>query len=380
MSLTRISVTLPLLAVSAWMIAPATLGQIEPGLEAVTRSAAIRIELPPGASDDVSVVFEEDALLLELPEGSSFPLDLAEASGGLLRGGRARTVEATNAMHLTFLFGEGFLHRLEMGDEAVVLHLRSYGSFDYTSGADEYRLGPRDKILITVHNQPELSTSVVIGRTGSVTLPLLGEVRAAGYSVNSLAARLAQMLERDYVVDPQVDVQVEEYNSQWVLVSGAVQTPGKVVLRGGADLKEVLAEAGGVTAEAGDVMRISRSLPETGETVLLVVDRDEFERGLRNPRIRHGDIVTVEPAKHFYIQGEVERPGRLQVEKGLTLLRAISLAGGLSEWAKRKEIKIIREGVRNGEEVHDLDDIERGLAADPTIRGGEVVIVKRRFF
>jgi polysaccharide export outer membrane protein len=112
-----------------------------------------------------------------------------------------------------------------------------------------------------------------------------------------------------------------------------------------------------------------------------VVDRGAFERGEANPVLTPGDIVEIGRSRYCYVQGEVRAPSRVRVERGLTLLRAIALVGGLSEWADRTEIQILRE--TDGESrltSHNLKKIQRGKAEDPPLRGGDVVIVNRRFF
>jgi polysaccharide export outer membrane protein len=113
------------------------------------------------------------------------------------------------------------------------------------------------------------------------------------------------------------------------------------------------------------------------------IERREFEAGLKNPVLEHGDIVDVPRAAYCYIQGEVRSPGRIPIERETTLLKAITLVGGLNEWADRKNVRILPggDGDPGAEEVVvNLKKIQAGKAPDPVLKGGEVVVIKRRFF
>jgi polysaccharide export outer membrane protein len=96
--------------------------------------------------------------------------------------------------------------------------------------------------------------------------------------------------------------------------------------------------------------------------------------------LQHGDIVTVVRASYCYVRGEVRSPGRHPIERGMTLMKAITLAGGLTDWAKSKSVQVIHPDQEVGGKTYNLEHIERGKIPDPLLTGGEVVIVKRRFF
>ena len=195
---------------------------------------------------------------------------------------------------------------------------------------------------------------------------------------------LTERLGRSYLVNPQVDVDVEEFRSQWVMVTGQVQQLGRIMLRGGTRLKEVLSEAGGFTADAGEAITISRKTRGSDEYEYEVerIDRALFERGEIDPMLNHGDIVDVPRSHHAYIDGEVRKPSRIPIERGLTLMRAISMVGGLTEWANRKQVRILYPG-EDGESrvvTYNLKRIQQGKAPDPELHGGETIIIERRYF
>ena len=245
---------------------------------------------------------------------------------------------------------------------------------------ERYVLGPDDRISILVHNHPELGAELDITREGWITAALVGQIKAAGLTPPQLAAKLTELLADGYLKNPKVDIGVKEYRSQWVVVSGEVLNPGRVPLRGGTRLKEVLGEADGFSDEAGEEITITRKVPDTIETRTLRISRTDYERGQSNPSLQHEDIIDIRRAEYCYIQGEVRESGRVRIERGLTLLRVIALAGGLTDWANRKKVVVLYgDGSVPREQIYNLNRIENGRDDDPVIRGGEDIIIKKRF-
>jgi len=348
--------------------------------EGVT-SAEIRISLPDGASPEVAVEPDDRRIRLELPRGSAFPMDFASSSGGLLRGGQV-TSDSAGTVLLELELAHGLLDRIQFEPGAVVLRFVSrFRQADSGDDAKAYRLGPEDKISVTVHGHTDLASELTVTSAGTITAPLVGDVEAAGMTPRELAERLAELLGRSYLVDPQVDVEVTSFRSQWVMVTGEVRLPGRIPLRGGTRLKEVLSDAGGFTEHSGEKIVISRANSSGMEHPVENVDRGEFERGEANPVLSPGDIVEIARSQFCYVQGEVRAPSRVRVERGLTLLRAVALVGGLTEWADRTKVQILsREGGESAPAVYNLKKITKGREVDPPLHGGDVIIVKRRFF
>jgi polysaccharide export outer membrane protein len=372
-----------LLVVSAILLAgPATLAQFSEELGEEGASAEIFIELPEGSDSDITVVPEDNDVIVELPRGSVFPLEFASSSSGLLRGGQVVPLGG-DRVQLRLDMALGLLDRIVYRPGGLALIFKS--KFDVKSAAqsadEQYLLGPDDKLIITVHNHPELTSELTISREGIITVPLLGDVRAEGYSPRQFGIRLSELLGRSYLVDPQVDVEVAEYRSQWVMVTGEVRIPSRISLRGGTRLKEVLAEAGGFGVNSGELITISRRVEGSGDYTTIKVNRSEFEIGGSDPVLRHGDIIDVGRSAWCYCQGEVRSPGRTRIERGMTLLKAISLCGGLTEWADRKQVRMLTgEGSERHELIFNLKRIVEGKNEDPVLTGGEVIVVDRRFF
>jgi len=362
-----------------FLLAAAAAQMPSPPRAAVAELEAVELVLglPAPSASEVRVTLGEEAVTVDLPSQAKIPPDLVGASQGMLRESTVVPQEDGH-VRLELRLASASLDSVAFRPEGVVLRLRrTPGARSVEAGA--YRLGPEDKILISVSGQPEMSKDTVVTETGMVATPLLGELQAAGLTPDQLADRIAAALGKDYLVDPKVDVQVLDYKSQWAVVSGEVRNPGRVYLRAGTDLKEVIAIAGGFGPEAGERITLSHGDPSTSQNVSQAIARDLFERGEQNPRIHHGDVVNVERAAFCYLNGEVRLPGKQRIERGMTLLKAISQAGGLTEWANRKAVQVMPEGEGRAPAVFDLREIEKGKIPDPELRGGEVVTIRRRF-
>lgn len=359
------------------LIAAFTLGVADPSEDA---SVEIRIGLPDAEPPSVSVEPGEEFVLLDLPRGSRYPSDFVVSSHGMLRDGKVEFSEERIRIELRTALGK--LDRIAFEPGELVLRFRSgyLPPVDVADPQNRYVLGPDDRIGILVHNQPELSVELDITREGWITAPLIGQVKAAGLTPPQLAATLAERLSKGYLRSPKVDVGVREYRSQWVVVSGEVKNPGRKSLRGGTKLKEVLGEGGGFTDEAGEEIAISRKTVGNEDPKVLLISRTEFERGSLNPTLEHGDTIDVRRASYCYVQGEVNQAGRVRIERGMTLLRVIALAHGVTDWAERKNIIVLdSEDSVDRKRIYNLNKIERGKAPDPVIVGGENIIVKKRF-
>jgi len=174
-------------------------------------------------------------------------------------------------------------------------------------GNSDYRIGPEDLLDIQVFGVSELSRTVRVSSRGFISLPLLGEVKVAGLTSPGLENRLAELLAKDYLQNPQVSVFIKEYTSQRVTVSGAVTKPGVYPLKGRTTLLQAIAIAGGLDDKASpsDQITVFRSPPEGGKQTL------EFNlSGIRNgqqpdPAVQDEDIITVRTNTTAYVIKEI---------------------------------------------------------------------------
>lgn len=156
----------------------------------------------------------------------------------------------------------------------------------------EYRLGPGDKLRVEVYREPQLSQSLQIRPDGKITLPLVGDVQAAGRSSVELRDELTASL-KEYVTNPVVTVIVVEATAAQIYVMGEVTNPGVQVLQGPITALQALAQAGGFKefADTGDI-RILRK----GNTGILTIDFNYKDaiRGRAEPLyLQPGDTIVV---------------------------------------------------------------------------------------
>lgn len=162
-----------------------------------------------------------------------------------------------------------------------------------TAGTSAYKIGAQDVLDISVFKVPELSRSVQVTDMGTVNLPLLGEVPAAGRTAHEFERYLASKLGAKYLRSPQVTVLVKEYNSQRVTIEGAVARPGVYPIKGKTSLLQFIAIAGGVDAStaAGDVLVFRRV---DGKRYAAAFDVDEIRAGrTEDPAINSSDVIVV---------------------------------------------------------------------------------------
>jgi polysaccharide biosynthesis/export protein len=256
------------------------------------------------------------------------------------------------------------------------------------SAAPEYRVGPGDVLEVNVLENAEVSRTPTVQTSGMIVLPLLGEVEVAGLTVPEIQRKLTTLLARDYLVNPQVEVKVKEYQSQFVTVVGEVNTAGRKPLRGRTRLVDLLVEAGGFTPRAsGDIVisRLEGTFDGGAKTLhmrlsggaLTPQDQVNLEVVLRN-----GDLITASQKYYVTVEGEVNRPGRYPIEGELTVTGAISTAGGLTRFGSTGA-KVRRVDPQSGQtriiEV-DLKDVRNGKKPDLALLPNDVITVSRRLF
>lgn len=254
------------------------------------------------------------------------------------------------------------------------------------NGADNYVIGPQDVVVIAVLDQPSLGGKYVVEADGSFTFPHLGPVKAAGLTVRALETSLRKRLSETLFRNPQVTVGVETYRSQRVFIMGEVRTSGRHQLSGSMTLVEVLAAAGGVTpAAAGEAVivrardgsNIDAVLPGQDKNAeVITVDLVKLQSGelKQNVMLRDGDTVYVPRAEMAYIFGEVKSPGAYPIQRGMTVLQALSLAGGHTENGALNRIKIHR--IENGKKI----EISVKNPLTEIVKPGDTIVVPERWF
>jgi polysaccharide export outer membrane protein len=250
----------------------------------------------------------------------------------------------------------------------------------------EYRVGAGDALDVAVLENPEISRTAVVQTNGGMSLPLVGEVRVAGLTVAEIQSKLTTLL-TNYLVNPQVEVKVREYQSQFVTVIGELNNPGRKALRAQTRLLDILLEAGGFGPRASGDVTISRREGtfadgakalhlRLGHTPLSAQD----QAGLETP-MRNGDVITASPKYYVTVEGEVAQPGRYVIEPDLTVTGAISLAGGLTRYGGQK-VKVRRTEADGATSILkvDLKEVRNGKEPDVRVQANDVITVARTLF
>jgi polysaccharide export outer membrane protein len=226
---------------------------------------------------------------------------------------------------------------------------------------DIYRVGPNDVIRIQVFGEEDLSLERKVGGDGKIDYPLLGSIPAQGKTVDELQQYLTTHLAAGYLRKPAVSVAIVRHRNFYV--SGEVKTPGGFPYEEGLTLQKALAMSGGLTEKSDRAgIRVKRVNGQVAET--LVPEPDAF--------IMPDDVIVVAQAQKFYVNGEVRRPGDYSYEKGLTVHKAITMAGGFTEKASKGSTKVLR--IVNGQE----ETLEMSL--DSLLHPGDIIVVPMRFF
>jgi polysaccharide export outer membrane protein len=249
---------------------------------------------------------------------------------------------------------------------------------------EEYLVGVGDVIEVTIFQQEEISGEFPVEASGAIIFPLLGEVEVSGMPTSQIAKLLETLLEKDYYVDVQVKIEVKEYGSQPVTLLGEVQNPGTFYLEGKTNLTELLAMAGGIAPTAGPTLELRRDSTSEGASTPSVSTFSiakvlTGEEG-RDVVLVAGDVVSVSAKQIYFITGEVVRPGQYEITTGMTLMQAISQAGGVGKFAS--QIVELHRDVNGQKNIlnYDLSRIRKGREIDPPVLSDDTIIVKRRFF
>jgi polysaccharide biosynthesis/export protein len=282
-----------------------------------------------------------------------------------------------------------------------------------TSKQGDYVIGGGDLLGIEVFDVPELSREVRVNESGFVSIPLVPvKVQAAGLTAFQLQDKLTELLQSNgLVTHPQITVTVKEQHSEPITVIGAVKTPLTLQAVHQMTLLQVLSQAGGITDDAGSKVLITRvrHLPDPGTPDPGTPDpaspdpanlpnkpannpaasdpaansqavsqgagsgsKDSISIDLNdlldsgdpkfNIPLYGGDVVTVPHSGVIYAVGAVQRPGGFAMEtdrQQLTVLKIVSLAGGLSPTAKPSKAVILRQPPGSAQRLQLPVDVKR---------------------
>lgn len=243
-----------------------------------------------------------------------------------------------------------------------------------------YVIGPEDVLEVQVWERRDLNQTVFVRPDGRTSLPLVGEIAVAGKTVQELQDHLAEVYEKT-VKGAVVTVIIRDIKSRPVYFVGGFGRTGPIQLMRDLTLIQAISIVGGVgpaaDAENGYVLRGDKRIPV--DFVKLVQKGDLTQ----NVKLEPGDSVVAPLADLIYVQGEVRNPQAVKYTSELTLLKAITQAGGLTPLAAPGRVELLRgKGEKRERMKVDVDNIMRAPQenADVSLKPDDIIFVPQRLF
>jgi len=228
---------------------------------------------------------------------------------------------------------------------------------------------------LQVFGEPDLSIeNLRVPESGRVSLPLIGSVAVGGQTTKQVEDEIRGILASGYVNNPRLSVSIFSYRP--IFIRGAVDSTGAFPFSEGLSIAKVIALAGGG----------KKSAKQNGVSILR--DGVIVKEGLSLDSqyiVASGDVITVgeeigvseDESLFIYLHGEVVNPGEYRYRRGLTVEKAIVLAGGFTLRASRKKVKITRYiDVEDNAEPVKLKNVELYT----TVMPGDIISVKASLF
>ncbi|MCG3118289.1 MAG: hypothetical protein ALAOOOJD_00457 [bacterium] len=265
--------------------------------------------------------------------------------------------------------------------------------------AQEYVIERDDLVSITFWQQPSLNTQSRVGDDGTIDLPVVGRVNAAGYTTAKLEIEIVRQYSFYNAKITQARVSVLEFGSKKVYINGQVTRPGKFTFATMPTIWQVILEAGGPleTANLSQITVVRGSGQDAGK-VLTVDLAEALNRNAVNelPRLTPGDIIYVpttgtviagrtplQQSTLVYVYGEVARPGAFQYEASTNMVQAVINAGGPNPTADLKHVRLIStDSLYTQVAEVDLQMFNEAPSVPPLLlhAGDTIYLPKRRSF
>jgi polysaccharide export outer membrane protein len=208
------------------------------------------------------------------------------------------------------------------------------------------KIGPNDLISVSVYDAPEFTRAVRVGPDGQIRFPMLkATINAQGALPSELESTIASALTgEDLIVEPLVTVQVVEYASRPISVTGSVRKPLTFQAVGPVNLLDAIARAEGLSLEAGPEILVSLPSADPSDVNARVVQRISSKELMEasNPRLNlkleGGEEIRVPPIGKVFVLGNVRKPGAFAVQDAseTTLLKVLALSEGLTPFASKQ--------------------------------------------
>lgn len=223
-------------------------------------------------------------------------------------------------------------------------------------------IGSGDILKITVFDHPEMTVELQVNNTGAIKFPLLGDIQVSNMTFSEAESVIENKLKTgSYILNPQVNILVEKNVSQQVSVTGEVNRPGRFSIESAMRVLDLLALSGGVTINSGDEIILIQKNTKKSLSLFDISNDPKL-----NIIIHPNDTLFIPKAKQIYVYGQVNRPGVFKLERNMSIMNAIAIAGGFSQIADKSDIKIQRKD-DNGD-VKEIDaDMRSKLEADDVV-------------
>ncbi|MBT9463085.1 MAG: polysaccharide export protein EpsE [Hydrogenophaga sp.] len=221
----------------------------------------------------------------------------------------------------------------------------SFGAQAQTGPVD-YPLAAGDTVRVQVFQNPDLTLETRITESGTISFPLIGSIRLGGLPVSAAEKKIADALKSGgFLQNPQVTLLLTQIRGSQVSVLGQVGRPGRFPLETASTrLSDMLANAGGTAPGGDDVVIVSGQ--RAGKPFRKLVDLPALflrERSEDDIVLQGGDVVYVHRAPVFYVYGEAQRPGSFRIERSMTVMQALALAGGPTARGSRDRLQLHRQ-------------------------------------
>ncbi|MBU1693751.1 MAG: polysaccharide biosynthesis/export family protein [Verrucomicrobia bacterium] len=297
--------------------------------------------------------------------------------------------------------------------EALFAKVASEVARQQMSDPGDYVVGPGDEIQVSIFalEAPDSTTPVkrTITREGTINLPWVGNIGTESCTVRELERRITEAYAGRFIKNPQISVEVAQFKSRAVVITGAVRNPGVYAMTDNrSTLIEMLSKAGGLLPEASDDVLIVRApTDETGSptngvkrpakgkkkpaaevplTLTISLQTLLNQGDLReNISILPGDVLTVraEKAGYFYVLGYVSRPGVYTLRSGQQMdpMRAVAMAGGLTATARAENSYQVRT-TETGQKVLPVNLVKMTHSRSEPLQleAGDTLVVGSSFF
>ena len=271
---------------------------------------------------------------------------------------------------------------LAMPPTVMLLLCSLFASPGYAQSAEnkDYIVGPEDVLDVQVWDNKDMNQVVFVRPDGKTSLPIVGEIQAAGKTVQELQDYLTAVYSKT-VKGAAVTVIIREIKSRPVYFLGGFGKPGALqLMRNDLSLLQAIALVGGVAPAAeenGFVLRKDKRIPVNFTKLLQKGDLTQ------DIKLEPGDSVVAPIADVVYLQGEVKAPGAVKYLPDLTVVKAITQGGGLTPMAAGGRVDIIRWKGEKRERIRvDVDKMMRAPDENPDVmlKPDDIIFVPQRLF